>query len=110
MKSLLLVLAVVWVAAGCGKSPEEKLVGSYEDGQYKFVLLENGTVEVYKNGKKVDDGPWKIDGKEVHFGDGNSIDVFKIEANGDLTSIADISKGKRIDQQKERQHTLKKIK
>ena len=108
MKFITLMIGLLVV--GCGKSPEEKLVGSYEDGQYKFVLLENGTVEIYENGKKVDDGPWKIDGKELHFGDGNSIDVFKIEANGDLTHIADIWKGKRTDQQKEHQTTLTKIK
>jgi hypothetical protein len=109
MKTLIPVF-IILLLAGCGKTPEEKLVGSYEDGQYKFVLLENATVEIFENGKKVDSGPWKIDGKEVRFGDGNSIDVFKIEANGNLIRVADITKGKRKDLEKEHQTTLKKIK
>ena len=94
---------------GCSKSPEEQLAGSYKDGPYTFVLLENGTVEFYRDGKKADEGPWKIDGKEVHFGDGNSVDVFRIEENGDLTRIADIVKGKRKDLEQVAPHDVKRM-
>ncbi|MBC8325602.1 MAG: hypothetical protein H8E27_08250 [Verrucomicrobia subdivision 3 bacterium] len=36
-------------------------------GNTNMSCVENAVVEIYKNGKQVDDGPWKIDGKEVHF-------------------------------------------
>ena len=112
MKNLITIL-VMLVAVGCSKSPEEKLVRTYvleADGR-KMVLLENGTVEKYKNGEKTDDFEWKIVGKEVHLGDGMPpVSVGKIEPNGDLTAIAEIDGGGRKDYSKEDQVTFKKIK
>ena len=94
---------------------EEKIVGTYEkkfdEGTMKLVILENGTVEKYKNGEKTDDFEWKIVGKEVHLGDGMPpVSVGKIEPNGDLTTIAEIDGGGRKDSSKEDQMTFKKIK
>ena len=94
---------------------EEKIVGTYEkkfdEGTMKLVILENGTVEKYKNGEKTDDFEWKTVGKEVHLGDGMPpVSVGKIEPNGDLTTIAEIDGGGRKDSSKEDQMTFKKIK
>ena len=94
---------------------EEKIVGTYEkkfnEGTMKLVILENGTVEKYKNGEKTDDFEWKIVGKEVHLGGGMPpVGVCKIEPNGDLTTIAEIWKRERKDEKKEDQITFKKIK
>jgi hypothetical protein len=94
---------------------EEKIVGTYEkkfdEGTMKLVILENGTVEKYKNGEKTDDFEWKIVGEEVHLGDGMPpVGVCKIEPNGDLTTIAEIDGRGRKDYSKEDQMTFKKIK
>ena len=68
MKVLIPILIGLLVV-GCGKSPEEKLVGSYEAKGFgdtvKFVLLENGKFESYQNGRKLAEGSWKIVKKEV---------------------------------------------
>ena len=87
-------------------SLREKLVGSYEcnfDGiASKLVFLENGKVKTNFNGLKIDEVTWNISGTEVHIGEGNPIDVYKIESNGDLTFIAKIADGKRKEESKER--------
>ena len=82
MKYITLIIGLL-VAVGCSKSPEEKVVGSYEakiDGDVvKLVLLENikseheGRIsEHWVNGVKgvkgrglESEGTWKIDAKEV---------------------------------------------
>ena len=100
---------------GCGKSlTEEELVGTYEIKGIRVDLLANGECLhfVTKNGEMlVVDGKiqgnkstWKIVGKEVH------VDalIFRIGKNGDLTSIAQIVRGKRDDYPKEEQFTFKK--
>ena len=56
MKNLILLIAVMVIGA-CASMPAMKSVaGTYElkiDGDtYRSVLLENGIVESYKNGKK----------------------------------------------------------
>jgi len=95
--SLLFVLLV----AGCGKSPEEQLAGSYESETgrtpVKHVYLENGKVETYWNGKKGGDLNWKFVGKVVHREGNNITEVLQIEPNGDLTEIASIYGGRRTD-------------
>ena len=61
------------------------------------------TVENYVNGEKkiggliLPDTNWKIVGKEVHMGVERNKMVLKIEPNGELTLIALIEDGKRID-------------
>ena len=102
MKNLITIL-ILFVAFGCDGTMEEvqaaneemrqrgqrkaenmrlehkivKLVGSYEvkdDGDtFKFVFLENGKVESYKDGEKYDkDATWKIVGKDTNCGDTSS--------------------------------------
>ena len=94
---------------------EMKVVGSYEakadEITLKLVFLENRGMVFYVDEKK-DFGTWKIAGKEVHgLGEVNdSIGVFKIEPNGDLTAIARIKDGKREEGPKEVRTTFKKIK
>jgi len=118
-------------------SPEEKVVGDYtlkdEDGlwELKFGIQFNGYEEncqfyrcLYLANhpiQNVDIGRWKLVGKEVHvrLESGpfdkphlseayNGTTVYKIEPNGDLTQIASIPSGKRVDVQKEFQRTFKK--
>ena len=106
------------IAVGCGKTETERLedsvVGSYEakfaEDSVKLVLLENGTIELYENGVKRDEGPLKIVVEEVHADFKISTKVFRIEQNGDLTFIARIKDGKRTPQSKEYQTTWKKLK
>ena len=94
---------------------EEKVVGEYEiklDGDnYRIVFLENGKMFHFVNGEKdKTEGTWRVVGKEVH-GVGTEKAAYKIDPNGDLTSIAEIDKdGKRKEIPKEEQQTLKKIK
>ena len=106
------------LAFGCSKSPEEKLVGTYEteretDGSWNsLVFLENGKVETYENGEKDEEGTldWKIVGKEIHvLLNTNEVTVWKIEPTGDLTWIADIGYGTRKEWQGFR-ITYKKLK
>jgi len=116
MKVLVSIL-IGMLVVGCGKtenttvtepkplSPEEqKIVGSYEakkgEDSFKLVLLENRKIEANVTLQEVlkdSEGTWKIVEKEVHVGDEKSLDVFKIEPNGDLTWIgtnhADVNVG-----------------
>ena len=114
MKQILLMIAAV-ALVGCGKSlTEEELIGVYEIKAYKVALFANGKCLHFKtkNGEiSVVDGTveggkstWKIVGKEVH------VDtlIFRIEKNGDLTSVAQIVRGKRKAYPKEEQLTFKK--
>jgi hypothetical protein len=123
------------VGVGCGKtepkplSPEEqKLVGSYElpsmvirnhklvrqAGAGKLVLLENRTIEFYRNGELAEvygESKWKIVGNEVHFVSNGGTEVNKIEPNGGLTGIATISNQEdRFEIRKSVQSTFKKLK
>jgi hypothetical protein len=96
---------------------EEKIVGTYEikkDGNtLRIVLLENGIVEAYSNGKKKEkEVEWKIVDREIHGveEDGN-ITVIRINKDGGITFIENIDKDrKRKDLPKDQQLTLKKIK
>jgi len=81
MKNLLILITIMLVGVGCGKSPVEKLVGSYESKTgrtpVKHVYLENGKVETYRNGKKGGDLNWKFVGKVVHREGNNITEIFK---------------------------------
>ena len=61
MKNLITIL-ILLVAVGCSKSPEEKLIGTYEteretDGAWTSLgFLENGKVEILTNGEKDEEG------------------------------------------------------
>ena len=80
----------------------------------KIVFLGNKKAEKYSNRvgnffgeQKINDGSWKLIGREVHFFFKKEAGVLKIETNGDLTVIAEILDGKRID--KRDQPTWKKF-
>ena len=76
----------------------------------KKVFLENGTAVWYVQDEKLWESKWKIVGKEVHVGDEQSSQVYKIEPNGDLTKMAWTKDGKRLETPKEKQTTWKKLK
>jgi len=112
MKYITLIIGLL--VAGCGKTEEDKVVGTYEHKKggytFKWVFLENGIIETTAFAK-TDGGTWKMVGNEVHVAEeGKSIAVFKIEPNGDLTLIAEIIRTKRKDIPKEEQTTIKKLK
>jgi len=120
MKYITLIIGLLVV--GCGTpvkelTLEEKVVGTYEakkDGDtWKFVFLENGIMEDYKNGKKYGlDSPWKLVNRKIHVEDGaGGITVMSINKDGSVTDIAYIySWGERVDRPKEDQNPYKKIK
>ena len=93
----------------------EEIVGSYdnflsvsEDGiEERLVFFENGTVENFLDGKKVDVQKWEVVGREVHIVGKMITFVHKIEPNGDLTWFAQVINGKRTDR---RQVTFRKLK
>ena len=102
---------------------EIKIVGSYEGKNdqgtlLKGVLLNNGLVEIYTDGKKVNKYSlsWMLKEGEVHVGfspAGHQIptafSLLRIKPNGDLSQIALIENGKRTDIPNDEQFTFKKI-
>jgi len=128
MKKLITIM-IMLVAVGCSKSPEEKplspeekLVGGYEAKRNrdtcKLVFLENGEFEYHVKLLKKEwerkygfaTPKWKIEGNEVHVDFESEMFwwgkfVYKIEPNGDLTSIASIKKGERSDFPKANERT-----
>mgnify|MGYP001420993236 CR=1 FL=1 len=105
---------------------EEKVVGTYEikakqgfavEHQItgRYVILENGIVESYRNDPpsftKSDEHKWKIVDGDIHVKyDNGAIDVYRINKDGSLNGIALIEDGKRTDTPKEFQNTYIKIK
>ena len=91
---------------------KEDVAGTYEHKDkagrsFKLILLGNGIVEGYTNGKKNQrKDNWKIINKEIHF---NEM-VCGINEDGTFTMIAIIFNGKREELPKEDQVTFKKIK
>ena len=115
MKNLILLISIL-LAVSCGKSQIEKFVGEYElkeDGNTeRVVLLDNGIMELYKNGKKDEvEHKWKISKEgEIHATDyEGDIFIFRINKDRSITIIARIGRGKeRTDWPKEEQPTYKK--
>ena len=111
---ILMVLVVGLLSVGCGKTEEEKAVGEYElkndGGSAKFVLIDNGTVELYLDDKKGEaGGTWGIVDGDIHIGD-KVVGVWRINKDKSITCIAKIEDGKRIDFPKDMQiMILKKI-
>ena len=96
----------------------EKVVGTYEmkgeSSTIRLVLMENGIVKEYENGKPEGEARWKIVDKVVHIigsedADGATV-VLRINPDDSLTVIASIRDGKRKARPKERPTTFKKIK
>ena len=113
MKNLILIIAVI-VLSACASVPTMKSVaGTYErkydnEVTVRVVLLENGIVESYANGKKEEkDGKWKFTKEgEIHASnDDGDIVVLRINEDSSLTLIEAIEKAPN-----EEQVTLKKIK
>ena len=97
------------------KALEEKVVGEWSesDGDTgRLIFLDNGFAEHYTNGKKDEEGKWKVVDGEIHLTAPNgNISVGRINKDGSITAIATIDKdGKREEAPKEFQGTLKKIK
>ena len=112
----LIILAVGIIAIGCNPNAEleKKVVGTYEakDGK-RVVLLDNGIVELYENGKKDEvEHKWSISKEgEIHATDSEGdIFIFRINKDGSITIIARIRDGKKEEAPKEAQMTFKKIK
>ena len=96
---------------------EEKVLGEYEHkhengNTYKIVLLDNGIVEEYTNGKKQTEGKWSVVRGEIHtkYNYSGTIFVYIINTDKSIAQIAAIQNGKRFDLPKERQISHKKIK
>ena len=115
MKFIALIIGLLVV--GCGNSAEKKVIGEYElkeDGNTeRVVLLDNGIMELYKNGKKDEVEPkWSISKEgEIHATDSEGdIFIFRINKDGSITIIARIGRdGEREDYPKNRQTTFKRI-
>ena len=101
-----------------GLTLEEKVVGTYEfkegEDTLRMVVLKNGVMEAYENGKKPEgDYKWSISKEgEIHTTNlGGGIGVSRINKDGSITFIVEIDKdGKRTEIPKEDQDTWKKIK
>ena len=116
---ILIPIVIGLLAVSCASTPTMKgVAGTYErkdkDGDtFRVVLLENGIVEDYKNGKKEEkEWKWEIskEGELYFIYEDVNIGVYRINKDGSITVIADILHGKRTDIPKEYQFTLKKIK
>ena len=97
------------------KALEEKVVGEWSesDGDTgRLIFLDNGFAEHYTNGKKDEEGKWKVVDGEIHAdNNGGDIAVLSINKDKSITPIARIDEdGKRRDYPKEQQLTFKKIK
>ena len=115
MKYITLIIGLLVI--GCGNSAEKKVIGEYElkeDGNTeRVVLLDNGIMELYKNGKKDEvEHKWSISKEgEIHATDSEGdIFIFRINKDGSITAVARIDKDGRDDKPKEKQRTFKKIK
>ena len=115
MKYITLIIGLLVV--GCGKTAEEKVAGTYEgkegEDTIKFVLLENGILEFYRNGKKdEEEGKWSIVDRELHIVDKDGeIFVLRINKDESITWVVVLSReGEREDIPKDKQETYKKIK
>ena len=86
---------------------DDIVAGTYDISEQN--TLENGNYEAFNNGEAILGGKWKLVGKEVHVDYGTTV-FYRIEANGDLTTIAEIREGKREVSLKKQQTTYKKIK
>ena len=107
------------LVGGCATTPTVKSVaGAYEikegERSFRMVFLESGVVEDYENGKKIEEGKWKLTKEgELHDTYSNGyIAVYRINKDGSITEIAEIRKGgKRKEHPKDNQiYTYKKIK
>ena len=111
MKTLIPIL-IGLVMLGCAAHPTVKsVVGTYGDDTIRMVFIENGELESYVGGKKIEDAKWKIIDGEIHIINEGGISIGRINHDGSLTEIGKIPEGgKRTNTPEEYQLTLKKIK
>ena len=139
-----LILITIMLVGGCGKDKEAqtktkvtednnatkpvkeltlrgKVIGTYEiilldpkGFAVRAIFLDNGIVENYNNGKKVEvEFKWEItkEGELLLTHLGSDRYIYSINKNKSITNIAIIDKdGEREDVKKEEQMTFKKIK
>ena len=92
----------------------EKVAGTYESRRpkdiWRIILLGNGALETYLNGEKHGEYLWKITGEEIHVeANGSRGRIYRINDDGNLTSIAYLDEGTRIDRPKDKQTIYKRI-
>jgi hypothetical protein len=94
---------------------QKNVVGTYERkagaSTSRYVLLEFGIMESYRNGKKGNSlRKWSIVGNEMQFVSSiNEVYIYRINPDISITWIASIYDGKRYDTPKDNQFTWKKI-
>ena len=82
---------------------EQKVVGEYElkldGGTERVVLLENGIVDTYVDGKKEEsEGKWKLTkGGELHTIFYGNVLIYRINKDGSITFVGYTRDGKRND-------------
>ena len=120
MKKLFLLTAAL-LLAGCGKSLEEKIIGTWEEKKEingttytfgRFVFLEDGSWEFYSDGEQKAGHTWSIKGKEVHmeYLGTSLVEIYVIE-DGKLKFIAaKVGQNEREDIDESRQIVLTKEK
>jgi hypothetical protein len=120
MKTLMLLTSILFLSACV--TLNDNFVGVYEGqvGEFslRYAFLDNGVVEVNRNGEKVSTSKWTIKNSgfldargQVHVEDKNGdVDVFRIKSDGSLTHVAYIVKGERKDTPKSERFNFKKIK
>ena len=102
---------------------EEKIVGRYiwKKGSLTLIrhFMQNGVADHYANGRKSASYKWGIVRGEIHMYDSNKlpatdgtrlIDIWSINQDGSLTTVAYIKNGIRKDFTLDRRHTFKKVK
>ena len=122
MKALI-ILAVGLLAVGCETlTPEQKekafrdsVVGEYEIKLFavpsKYIFLENGVREYYKNGKHIKEHKWEMVNGQIHVKNvGEFTDVYRINKDKSITWISEIEKGKGKGTLIPEQFTYKKTK
>ena len=79
---------------------------------YKYILLDDGYYDYYRNGKKTGGSIWTIANGEIHVNyDSGVIGIYRLNPDKSITEIASINlDGKRTDRLKEQQYTFIKVK
>ena len=117
MKTLILLIAVMFVSTGASMPTMKSVAGAFEgendDGDIiRILLLENGIGQGYTNGEKDREGKWKIVGDEIHASnEEGTLYALRINEDSSITLLAVIdADGERTGLPKDKQTTYKKSK